>query len=223
MRKCIAFAAALFGFICGKAQFAPGQKMLSGIIQLGTTNGYFNNITPSQEYKGIGVSFSPTFSRFTSEKAFVSVGLMYGYNENRTNINTSGETNIHANTVGITLARTRLEKLANRFYFTYSGQFSATASFQKSMQGIPYSDGDVDTYTTGFYGGVGLLYRMNERFMFTTTLANIFQAYYSHTNYRFNSPSYAKKNSDNVNVTLFNTQNGGNVFGFGMYYLLKNK
>lgn len=223
MRKCITFTSALFVFICGRAQFTPGQKMLSGIIQLNTANGYFNISPPSQEYKGIGVSIAPTFSRFTSEKVFMSIGLMYGYNENRTNVNTPGETNTHTNSFGITLTRTRLEKLANRFYFTYSGQFAGTAGFQNGIQGFPLYDEKTDTYTVGFNGGVGLLYRINERFMFTTTLAGIFQAYYSHTNYHIGGPSPVSKNADNVTLTLLNTQNGGSVFGIGMYYLLKNK
>lgn len=218
----------LTAFLCvaffAEAQFVTGQKLISG--QFGF---YFNNTdvasTPGTSNQIFSFSFSPSFSRFKSPTLIIGGGLYYAYNRYHNFIgNPQSELSQSSHTMGLFVNRTKLESLAKKFYFTYTG--TASANYQTSHPFFPSGSSFTwqDYYGATVSGSIGLLYELSPRFLLSWELSNLVAVSYRYqveTGKLANGTTSYKNVSNNVSLlTNLSGFNLGNV-GIGVRYMLK--
>src|SRR6478735_2853885 len=179
MKKNLLFFALLLSGCFVNAQFTAGQKMIGGQFAFNTSNANVSN-QPGDASKSLIIGISPSFSRFTSASAFNTIGFSYVYDHSQYNIHTPNEQISDFHDFGVYGERMKLEQLAKRFYFTYSGRVGLTYGFGKTA--YPSSANNNASYNNyGIYAsaGIGLLYQVNQRFMLSCGLNNLISVYYN--------------------------------------------
>ncbi len=206
-------------------QFTAGQKMISGQFGFSTSLNDVN-FTPGVSGNYVYVNFSPSFAKFKSPTLLDGMGISYFYSRYHTGIgNPAAERIEPTHSFGVFVNRTKLEPLAKKFFFTYTGTLAANVSLSRDRYASGVRVRDQDVYAGTVSGGIGLLYQLHPRFLVTWGLTNVISLTYNHvaeTNYTTtNTPSY-KNTSDRVELT-------GNLANFnlgyvvvGVKYMLKN-
>jgi len=216
----------LFALLCiastTQAQFTTGQKMIGGQL-----SGGFNESTTSAsaaKNKAGDVTLALSFSKFTSPTQFNSVGFSYGY-AHTANTGTSNETESNIHIFSIFVERTKLQQLTKRFYFTYTGSINATYRLDKDKNTVSsvVTDETRDGYLAYVSGSIGLLYQLNERFIFTSSLSNLLSVNYQHYDIKTTVGAAAPLNSQYNGFRLLTGLSGLslNNLSIGVKYILK--
>ena len=196
-----------------KAQFDKGQKMIDGQFSFYNQKIQANSVTPKSNASYVNASFS--LSHFTSPSIIMGFGISYGYGDN-------GE-NSTSNSVGAFYNCMKLEKLANRFYFTFAGTASINYNENNSSANLGQDKNKQTSITPSISLGLGLLYHLNNRFLLSASLVNIGNLSYSIDNTKtFHNGSESNTTKSNT-FKLNSGLNGFNVndIAFGFRYLLK--
>jgi hypothetical protein len=170
-------------FVCAaffaNAQFTTGEKQIAGQLGFGFNESNIGNGT-SVSSNTFNVRFSPSFSRFKSPTLMTGAGLYYYYNRTHISIGNPLDDRIQPyHSFGVFMNRTKLEPLAKKFYFTYTG--TASIGYQLSH---PYyvSSGSAtwqDSYGATVSCSIGLLYDLNSRFLLSFELSNVLALSYN--------------------------------------------
>lgn len=214
-------------FLCltffADAQFTTGEKQIAGQFGFGFNETAIGNATGVSSNTS-NFRFSPSFSRFKSPTLMTGVGIYYYYNRSHVSIGDPINERIQPfHSFGLFMSRTKLEPLAKRFYFTYSG--SAGISYQMSHPRYVSggSDNWQDSYGVSVSAGIGLLYDLNTRFLLSCELGNLLGAGYTYgvvTGFFSNGTTYKSTGSSfglTTNLAGFNLAN----VGIGVRYRLK--
>jgi hypothetical protein len=203
------------------AQFTKGQKMIGGQLEFNTSN---TNVSsqPGAFNKSFIFGISPSFSRFTSASAFNTIGFSYVYNHSQFSIHTPNEQISDLHDFGVYVERMKLEQLAKRFYFTYSGRVGLTYGFGKAAYPItPNNTTEYNNYGVYASAGIGLLYQVNQRFLLSCGLNNLISVYYNHTENKSNSGSGSKNSTNNAGFATGLSNISLNAISIGVKYMLK--
>lgn len=219
-----AFSCAVF--TTTKAQFTTGQKMIGGQLSAGTS---YTSYPGGSQNNSSDVTVSISLSRFKSPTVFNSMGISYSFLRNRGNGTTLPSTTYNHG-VGIFAERTKLERLANRFYFTYTGSVNASYGYRKGdfPTGVPATSSVIrgDSYNLYLAGTIGLLYQLNDRFIVYANLTNLLFAGYQHSEENTtvgNAPATpVRNNSFRITTSLASGFSLSN-FPIGLRYMLKSK
>lgn len=205
------------------AQFQTGKKVIGGQLGFATNNNnYFS--TPGSEQRVTQFSTSFSLARFKSPTLLNGFGVSYSYNRAHNNIGSPTDDQVY-NSHNITafINSTKLTPLAKKFYLTFTGNAGVGYGFSKTDH-IPstgnYSKGE--GYNLYVSGDLGLLYQLNERFLFTTSLSNLLNLSYHHgsaSNYSGSTVTKITNNSFNLNSGL--TGFSVNNISVGVKYILK--
>ncbi len=205
------------------AQFQTGKKVIGGQIGIATfTNNY--STTPGSEQRVTQFSTSFSLSRFKSPTLLNGFGFSYNYSRAHNNIGSPTDDQVY-NDHNITafISSTKLTPLAKKFYLTLTGNAGAGYGFSKADH-VPstgnYSKGD--GYNLYVSGDLGLLYQLNEHFLFTTALTNLLNLSYHHGSTSYYSGTTVNK----INNNSFGLSSGLRGFSInnisvGVRYLLK--
>jgi hypothetical protein len=196
------------------AQFQAGQKAIGGQVAFGINN--FSVPLPYNSQKATALSVNLSLSHFRSPTLLNSFGIAYNYNYSLfysgslLEKNTSSNNNIDA-----FVSSTKLKSLAKDFYFTLTGM--ARASYSSFNIKQPSINGEARThgYGAGLTGSIGVMYRLNQRFLLNCDFSNLLSASYGHTVHTNNTYS--------TNTFNFSTGLSGfsmNSLAFGVKYLL---
>jgi hypothetical protein len=215
-------------FVCSvffaRAQFATGQKLISGQFGISLADNEIN-ATPGIGSNNVFLNFSPSFAKFKSPTVLDGIGISYFYSRYHTGISSPATERIQpTHSIGVFVNRTKLEPLAKKFFFTYTGTIAANAAFSRDRYASGPRARDQDNYGVSLAGGIGLLYQLNQRFLLTWGLSNVVSLAYNYsieTSYTpANTPAY-KIISNRIalegNMVSFNL---GNV-SVGVKYMLK--
>lgn len=205
------------------AQFQTGKKVIGG--QIGIATGYNNyyNPSPGIEDRNTQFSASLSLSRFKSPTLLNGFGFSYGYMHNRNNIGTpADEQNYNAHTIGAFINSTKLVPLVRKLYLSFTGTVGAGYGFSKTDYVNTTSYRKREGYNLTVSGDMGLLYQLNERFLFTATLVNLANLSYSHyTNSNYSGATVSKINSSNFALNSGLTGFSVNNISVGVRYILK--
>ena len=204
------------------AQFSSGQKMIGGQLSV---NFYSNDLTssPGSEQRTGSVFTSFSLSRFKSPTYFSGFGINYGYNYTHSNIGLAATEYIDRNnSLGIFVSGTKLKSLAGKFYLGFTGTSGMVYGFGRTTYS---SNGDfrrVNNYNIYVTGGLGVFYKLDERFLLNASLFNLIGLSYNYTHYSPNNSS----NLYESNASSFTISSGLSGFslnniGVGVRYLLK--
>lgn len=222
MKKVLLSTALLCIAGMSQAQFTKGQTALGGQLSFSTvtSNLTYTPATPTWvKSRATQFSVSPSVSFFSSPTAMSSFGVTYANNITKTDNPPSGSVQKNTtNSAGLFFRLTKLNRLANRFYFTYGG--GPTVSYSKSKdEFISSPESTSSMVNVGINGGIGLLYQLNNRLLLTTNLNNVLAASYYHAEYKAGSVG-----AGNANGFSFSTGLSGfslNSLSIGMMLLLK--
>jgi len=205
------------------AQFQTGKKVIGGQIEIATlNNNYFSSPGSEQRVTQFSTSFS--LSRFKSPTLLNGFGLTYSYNHAHNNIGSPTDDQVYySHNIGAFISSTKLTPLAKKFYLTLTGNAGAGYGFSKTDH-VPstgnYSKGE--GYNLYVSGDLGLLYQLNERFLFTATLTNLLNLSYHHGS----TSNYSGTTVNKINNSSFGLSSGltgfsVNNISVGVRYLLK--
>lgn len=218
----------LTAFLClaffADAQFTTGQKLISGQFGITLNESDINSI-PGVSGNNTFVSFSPSFAKFKSPTVLSGAGISYYYSRYHSGIGSGAAERIQpTHFFGIFVNRTKLEPLAKKFFFTYTGTAGVNVSFSRDRYASGLRARDQDIYGASVTAGMGLLYQLHPRFLVTWEFSNLISLNYNHareTSYNpSNTPAYQNiSNSISLSGNLANFTLG--YVMVGVKYMLK--
>ncbi|MES2329743.1 MAG: hypothetical protein V4539_09080 [Bacteroidota bacterium] len=224
MKNLLLLTAFLFSAFISSAQFETGQKLIGGQFGISSSNNKISS-TPGVSNSTFFLSFSPSVSRFKSPLVISTTGFSYSYSRYRNYFGNPASERIEpAHSFGVFFSRTKLEPLAKKFYFTYTGTVGANSGFiHPYYVSTGAADAQHEFYGAYLSGSIGLLYQLSQRFLLTCELTNLFNMNYQHTvETGYAGPGSTYKNTgDQVNLST-------NLAGFnlssmtvGVRYMMK--
>lgn len=223
MKNLLLFTTFLCSVFFANAQFTTGQKLISGHLGFGFSNTKITN-NPGVSNKNTVFSFSPAFSRFKSPNVMTGIGLRYQYNGYHGMIGDPvNEFRQNQHAFALFVNRTKLEPLAKKFYFTYTGEVNANYQVNHPNTRPLNPVNWYDIYGVSASGSIGLLYELNQRFLLSFELSNLVSISYHHTieQGKTQTTTVFKNTSDNfgfsANLSGFNLAS----VDVGVKYLLK--
>lgn len=217
MKKTVLALFLLCSIGAGNAQFSQGQKAISGGIGLNTSTSESTS-GPTAKQTNTSFSIAPAFTIFTSPTMMTSIGVYYSHGTNKSVSGTSSATS-KADGTGVFFTRTKLNKLANRFYFTYGGTASASLGFTKNATVPATPEISSNSWIVAVGGNLGLMYQLNNRLLLSTNLNNFLSASFSHGVQKNGGVATQKNNTFNFGTGLTATPLSN--FSVGVMLLLK--
>ncbi|MEO8174909.1 MAG: hypothetical protein ABI581_17570 [Sediminibacterium sp.] len=208
------------------AQFTTGQKMIGGNFGLNSGTSTLNT-APGIFQRQLNAHVALSFSKFKSPTLITGAGFNYLYQHIHTNANTTptnSESHFNTHSFGFFVERIHLIPLANKFYFTYTGLAGANYEFAKSNAtfGTINTPSNNNAYHIFASGAIGLLYHLNQRFLFTCNLNNLLYVSYSHVEDKTTNGTVETKASSNQVVFSTGFQNMSlDGLSIGVKYMLK--
>jgi hypothetical protein len=217
----------VFALLCiactTQAQFTTGQKMI-GVQLYGGLSGESLSSNPFKSKSSeIGVFLS--VSKFKSPTQYNTLGISYRNGHSSIDNIPGYENSSNSNSFFLFAERTKLKQLANRFYFTYTGAISTAYQIgtYKATNASVLSTETNNTYQADLTAGIGLLYQLNERFIFTTNLANILNFTYFYSDAKKTTGTATSTSTSNSGFRLRSGLTGFSTSSLviGVKYLLK--
>lgn len=207
------------------AQFETGQKLIGGNVSFSTNSGNFPNGFDNRYsyYSSItNIAINPSVATFYKPTALRGAGIIYAYSRYTSKFDTAYNYIYNAKYItqsaGINLFWQRFIPLGNNFYFTIYTGGSILYNFGKQSE--PTNNATIKNSGYSISAGVspGISYKINNRFLFDASLANILSAGFQHSNTTNNYPLpqtiKTHYNSFNLSSSLSNTSLGNISLGF---------
>jgi hypothetical protein len=162
------------------AQFVTGEKQIAGQFGFGFNENEIGNVSGINS-NAFNFRLSPSFSRFKSPTVMTGFGLYYQYYRTHYSIGNPTDDRVQPfHSFGVFVNRTKLETLAKKFYFTYTGAVNIGYQMSHPYYVLAGSGTWQDSYSASVSASVGLLYDLNPRFLLSVELGNILGIGYSH-------------------------------------------
>ena len=207
--------------IC-RAQFETGKKVISGQFGIALSKGSEISSVPGNFQQSGSFSSSLSLSKFKTPLLLNGFGFNYDYNSYESNPGFNGTQSVYNNNIGLFVNTIKLQPLAKNIYLSFTGTTGAAYSFGKSALMPSRAYTKTKGYTGYVWGGLGLLYQLNKRFLLTCNLSNLLNLTYTHsdiTSYNGTTENTGSGNS----ISLSSGLNGFslNSIGIGVKYMLK--
>ncbi len=215
MKKNLLFFCMLLTIIACDAQFQAGQKAIGGQVSFGINN-FSAPQPPYNQQKTTALSASLSLVHFKNPTLLNGFGISYGYNYGRFYVGAPPDQNTSSNnTIDAFVSSTKLKPLAKDFYFTLTGMVRASYFFSTTKQPPTIIEARTHGYGAGLSGSIGVMYRLNQRFLLDCNFSNLLSASYGHTVYA--NSAYT---SDTFNFSTGLSGFSMNSLAFGVKYLL---
>lgn len=205
------------------AQFETGKKLIQAQLNGALSKRNMDGNTNFQEQNHfLNTSFS--FLKFKTPTSLSGFGFRYGYAYNSYRPATSGaaKTSTYQQIVGLFVSKTKLQPLAKKLYLNFTGTLGGNYRNGKFNQVSITNYNTSKGYSIDLASGLGLWYQLNQRFIVTGGLSNLFNLSFTRsyeTDYKgFN---ITKTNSTGVFVSSGLNDFNLNSFTFGLLYQLK--
>ena len=222
MKKFIASLIAVSVVYYADAQFATGQKLIGGQLNLSVNNFNATN-SPGSDQKTTTGGIALSLSQFKSPLRLIGFGVQYAYSDTRYNSTSASPLENKNNVLGAFVELTKLQPLAKKLYLSFTGTGGANYSIADT-----YYPNSAKTETKGYAlyinGGMGLWYQLTDRFVLTGNVNNLLSLSYGHgktTSYLANNTNVGEGKNDNFTITTALSSLSLGSFGFGVKYLLK--
>jgi hypothetical protein len=223
MKKNLLLFTCLLSVCFVNAQFSAGQKLIGGQFAISLVKSNEKNPTPGTGSNQFLINFSPSIARFKTPNLLTGAGFFYSYEHYVVDVGGPAERTDDSHSFGLFINRTKLETLARKFYFTYTGTAGANYQVGHSYFASGATNTDSDGYTIYVSGGIGLMYQLNQRFLLSFGLVNLLNLSYYHgaqTRYVASGNTYeSKMNGFNLSTSFTNINL--NSVSVGVRYLLK--
>ncbi len=226
MKKIIILFCIIINLNNAYAQFEKDSKWIAGSFNFSFENFENSNTVKSNSF-GIGVR--PTFSQFKSDKKMNSffIGYSIGRLKNEQASNFISKTTTQSFSIGF--GNSYLNPLFGKVYSTINTNYFFNYSYEKqesqNTNVIPNQVGSTiqNLYSLNFNIGLGLIYKVNNKFAVSTSINNLLYTSLYTNNQKVNStgnPELTMKSSGVQGGFGLSGFNLGNL-QFGLMYRLK--
>ncbi len=205
-----------------KAQFTPGQTLLTGQVSFSDNNNLSYQAPPGFQ-RGSSLYTSFVLSRFKKPLLLSGFGLSYSHNFNHYNSGTANsdqQSRLH--TFQFFYTRSKLTSLAKNLYMSLTGNAGVNYSHNKNRAYNGLSGNDGHTYGGEISGGLGMIYRMDKHFLVNLNLMKLLDLSYSGGAVDYFNPTETYRiNSHNFHFETGFTSVSLSSIVFGISYLIK--
>ncbi len=177
MKKFTLIVFSVFMISVANAQFSAGDKYLGGSFSAG----WANNKPGNNEQKQFNIGFSPSFTKFKTDKKAVGFKLitLYGENKSISGINTQKLTQYG---LGAGVFSQNYFTLGKGFYFFAEKGIEATYAHSKATQSA-FANNEIVTqgYSASIYLKPGVGYKLTDRLLLNLEFGNIIDLTYGHS------------------------------------------
>lgn len=205
------------------AQFETGKKLIHAQLNGGLSKKRIdgNNFFDQQNHF-INTSFS--FLKFKTPTSLRGFGFRYGYGYDSYTPGTSGASKIssYQQIVGVFVNKTKLQPLAKKLYLNFTGSLGGNYRSGKFNQVSITNYSTSKGYSIDVTSGMGLWYQLNQRFIVTGGLSNLFNLSLSRSYETvYSGFNITKTKSNGVFISSGLNDFYFNSFTFGLLYQLK--
>lgn len=166
--------------ITTKAQFTPGQTLLTGQVSFNDSRNYLYLAPPTGFQKNSNLYTSFAISKFKNSLLLSGFGFSYSYNHSHISSNaTPSEQKAIQNSFQFFYTRSKLKSLAKNLYLSITGNAGINYTHNKSRIDNGLSGYDGNAFGGEIYGGLGMLYKLDKHFMANLNLTNLLNLSYS--------------------------------------------
>ncbi len=226
MKKIIILFCIIITFNNAYSQFEKGSKWIAGSFNFSLGNSETNFTVPVKN-NSFAVGFRPSLNYFKSDKVINSYFLGYSIGSSKTeqqSININKDLN---QGFSLGFGKSYLSPLFNKIYSTINTNYFLSYQYSKN-ESSNYSPVYKQTHIQNTYGlnfniGLGLIYRVNNRFAVSTSINNLLYGSLYSQNRKLNSTGNPEQTTKAVGLDGGFGLSGFN-FGnlqFGLMYKLK--
>lgn len=161
------------------AQFKAGDRYLSGSFSF---NGGKSEQSSSYNTKQFNIGFSPSFTKFKTDKKASGFKLFAGYGENK-NISGSNTQSTDQVNLGAGIFSQNYFSLGNNFYFFLEKGISTGYSWSKTKESAFATNKVISTgYSATLYLKPGVGYKLTDRLIVNLNFMDFAALTYGHSN-----------------------------------------
>lgn len=175
MRKIMIAAMAAFCFVNANAQFEKGSKWIGGSTNIGYNKTETQNSGTSFNGNNLSFGIRPSFNCFKSDKVMNTFFIGYGLSLSKSENNSGNINKSHTHNFVIGVSRSYINPLFGKVYSSITTGFAGIYGFQKDESTSSFgttSQTKAHSYGGNINIGLGLLYRVTDRFAVSTSINN---------------------------------------------------
>ncbi|HEX6914437.1 MAG TPA: hypothetical protein VF145_04310 [Chitinophagaceae bacterium] len=209
----------VFAFVTSaRAQFTKGDRYLGGYASFNYSN---DDLNTSNGQKNFYIAFSPSFTRFKTDRKATGFRFTLGYENNKTKF-TFGEQKREDWLAQAGLFGLRIFPLGKGFYL--STEAGGNIGYRNSNNTTVAAPGDRDKrneYNVNGYFTPGLGYKLTDRLVLGVNLNSVVGIGYSHVESRYTNPSGVTTKQQADRLSLFSSLNNTTVGQLGFSFMWK--
>jgi hypothetical protein len=224
MKKIITTVVTIFCFVNLQAQFEVGSKWIAGSANFSLSN---NEGAYSSVSNMLSIGCRASINTFVSDNVMNSIFVGYSYSGGKVENSSNPTTKNQSHNLQFGFGKTHIKPLFGKVYSTITTNFYGEYYFEKtennSFTGQVVNETKKNNYSANINIGLGLLYRVADRFAVTTSLNNFLYGNIginNQTNFNLGSTETTSKGVGINGGCGLSGFNFGNL-QFGLLYRLK--